>query len=141
MAPEQARGEIAALDERTDVFALGSIFAEVLTGKPAFIGRNADEIHRRAARGDLSPAFARLDAAGCDPELIALAKGCLDPERDDRPRDAGEIARSISSYRAGVEDLRLVPIDLREDGRDVRPSDFDPGSQPALAHNDEYRQG
>jgi hypothetical protein len=37
------------------------------------------------------------------------------------------------------EDLRLVPIDLRDAGRDVRPSNFDPGSQPALAHNDEYR--
>jgi hypothetical protein len=43
--------------------------------------------------------------------------------------------------RPEFEDLRLVSIDLGDDGRDVRPSDFDPGSPPALAHNDEYRQG
>ena len=38
MAPEQARGEIDRLDERADVFALGSILCEILTGQPAFVG-------------------------------------------------------------------------------------------------------
>ncbi len=111
MPPEQARGEIGALDERSDVFALGSILVEMMTGKPAFTGRNPGETQRKAARGDLAPAFARLDAGGFDPDLIALAKDCLAPERDARPRDAGEIARSIGSYRTGVEDrLRAAEI-------------------------------
>ena len=39
MAPEQARGETEWLDERCDVFALGSIHCELLTGEPAFTGR------------------------------------------------------------------------------------------------------
>src|SRR6202044_967472 len=64
MAPEQARGEIAEVDERADVFALGSILCEVLTGSPAFIGRTSGEIQRKAARGDLGEAMARLDARG-----------------------------------------------------------------------------
>ena len=41
MAPEQARGEIDRIDERADVFALGSILCEILTGEPAFTGRAA----------------------------------------------------------------------------------------------------
>src|SRR3954465_10839637 len=41
MAPEQARGEVGRLDERCDVFALGSILCEILTGEPAFTGRTS----------------------------------------------------------------------------------------------------
>ena len=77
MAPEQARGEIDRVDERVDVFALGSILCEVLTGRPAFTGRSPEEIHRKAAGGDLAEALARLAACGADDELIALARACL----------------------------------------------------------------
>ena len=77
MAPEQARGEIERVDERADVFALGSILCEVLTGKPAFVGRSSGEIQRKAALGDLGEAFGRLDAAGADGVLVGLAKEWL----------------------------------------------------------------
>src|SRR5262249_23634165 len=53
MAPEQARGEIHAIDERTDVFSLGSILCEILTGRPAYSGRTSAEIHQRAEQADL----------------------------------------------------------------------------------------
>ena len=86
MAPEQARGEIDRVDERVDVFALGSILCEVLTGRPAFTGRSPEEIHRKAAGGDLAEALARLGACGADDELIALARACLAAGREDRPR-------------------------------------------------------
>ena len=63
MAPEQARGEIDLVDERADVFALGSILCEVLTGRPAFTGRTTGEIHRKAALGDLAATWLRSRAA------------------------------------------------------------------------------
>ncbi len=79
MAPEQARGEIGDLDERADVFGLGSILCEILTGRPAFVAGEPAERLRRSARGDLADAFARLEGCGCEPELIALARHCLAP--------------------------------------------------------------
>ncbi len=80
MAPEPARGEIDRLDERCDVFALGSILCELLSGEPAFTGRSSGEIERKASRGELKDALERLDRSGSDAELIALAKDCLAPE-------------------------------------------------------------
>ena len=44
MSPEQVRGEVDALDQRADVFALGSILCEILTGRAAFTGKDWAEI-------------------------------------------------------------------------------------------------
>jgi serine/threonine-protein kinase len=112
MAPEQARGETVAVDERADVFALGSMLCEVLTGQPAFTGRSSGEIQRKAARGEVSEAFARLERCGADAELVALAKECLAPERDDRPRDATVFVERLGGYLASMEQrLRTAEVE------------------------------
>jgi serine/threonine protein kinase len=100
--PEQAREQPA--DERSDVFGLGGILCHILTGGPPFRGENADDVLRMAAAGDLTAAFSRLDSSGADPELIDLCKRCLSPEPANRPPDAGEVARFVSTYRITAED-------------------------------------
>jgi serine/threonine-protein kinase len=104
MAPEQARGETDRVDERADVFALGSILCEVLTGEPAFTGRSALEIIRKASRGDLAGALSRLDSCGADVELVGLARDCLASEAEDRPRQAGAVAEQVTAHLAGVQE-------------------------------------
>ncbi|MEO8841807.1 MAG: serine/threonine-protein kinase [Kofleriaceae bacterium] len=44
MAPEQATGQHSAVDERTDIFALGAILYEMVSGKPAFSGASIPEV-------------------------------------------------------------------------------------------------
>lgn len=51
MSPEQARGEINKLDERTDIYALGTILYEILTGHPAYEGVTGLEILRKVISG------------------------------------------------------------------------------------------
>ena len=115
MAPEQARGETSRVDERADVFALGSILCELLTGEPAFTGRSAGEIHRKAALGDTASALARIDASAADSDLIALAKDCLSREPEARPRDAASVSGRIASYLASVQDkLRRAELETVE---------------------------
>jgi serine/threonine-protein kinase len=111
MAPEQARGELDQVDERADVFGLGAILCEILTGKPPFLGRDRKETHERAARGDLEKADQRLESCGADADLVTLCRACLASEPTARPRNAGEVARRITAHLAGVQD-RLRQAEL-----------------------------
>lgn len=97
MAPEQARGEPA--DQRADVFALGAMLCEILTGSPPFVGTNAVGLIQQAAAGKLGDAIQRLDASSADKDLVDLCKACLSPERDQRPKNAGEIQDALTRYR------------------------------------------
>jgi serine/threonine-protein kinase len=113
MPPEQARGDIALLDRRADVFSLGAILCEVLTGKPPYVGVSYQEICRKAAGGDLTDTCARLEACGADAELIALTRACLAAEPADRPRDAQAVADALTAYLDGVQE-RLRQAELAE---------------------------
>src|SRR6516225_1497048 len=121
MAPEQARGEVDVLDERCDVFALGSILCEILTGLAAVTGRTSAEIQHKAARGDLAEALTRLDRCGAEADLIVLARDCLAAEADDRPRDAGVVAGRLASYRASIQE-RTRAAELERARAEMRAS-------------------
>jgi PAS domain S-box-containing protein len=110
MAPEQARGETLRIDERTDVFELGGILCAILTGRPPYVGRSAEEICERAAAGDLTHTLARLDCCAAEREVVALAKQCLAAEPENRPRDGGAVAAAVTAYL--VSDLRRAERDL-----------------------------
>jgi serine/threonine-protein kinase len=118
MAIEQARGEVAGLDERADVFGLGAILCEVLTGEPPYRG-GREEAHWQAARGELADAFARLQTSGADGELLALGKDCLAKDRDERPRDAGVVAERMTAYQRGVQE-RLRQAEMAQAQAQVR---------------------
>ena len=104
MPPEQAQGGAAWLDARADVFALGAILLEILTGKPPYHGATGPGLLGKAADADLDDARTRLDALQIDARLITLTRRCLAPERTDRPAHAGEVAESMAGHFAAVEE-------------------------------------
>ncbi len=103
MPPEQAMGRVADVDERADVFAMGSILCQILTGEPAYVGEGSDRLIQ-AVRADIDDAMQRLDACDVDDDLRKLAKACLSPTRGDRPRNAGIVADAFSAYLAGIDE-------------------------------------
>jgi tetratricopeptide (TPR) repeat protein len=101
MAPEQARGE-GEIDARADVFALGCVLYECLTGQPAFVAEQTigllakillDEVPRLRELVPAAPA--RLD------DLVGRM---LDKEPAARPVDAAEVAAELGAIAAGLAD-------------------------------------
>jgi serine/threonine-protein kinase len=114
MPPEQARGEIGRLDERSDVFALGAMLCEVLTGAPPYHG-DPESVLSRAANGEIDDATRRLDGCAADAELVALAKRCLAPAPPARPRHAGVVATDLAAWRNATEErARAAQIAVAE---------------------------
>jgi eukaryotic-like serine/threonine-protein kinase len=72
MSPEQVRGERAAVDARTDLYALGVTLYELLTLRPAFNGRNRDELVRRILDEDPVPPRRINPSVAKDLETIVL---------------------------------------------------------------------
>jgi serine/threonine-protein kinase len=105
MSPEHARGEVDLVDERADVFSLGAILCEILTGQPPYPSdeRGGDGQLERAQAGRLDGALERLNGCTTDAGLVDVCRQCLavDPAR--RPRHAGHVADQVAAWRLSVE--------------------------------------
>ena len=100
MPPEQALGRVEDLDERGDIFSLGGILCEILTGNPPYCG---DDRMSAATMALLEPTYARLDSCGADQRLTDLCKRCLQPLPKDRPASAETLADEVAAFITSVE--------------------------------------
>jgi len=98
LSPEQARGDVAAVDRRADVFGLGGILCEILTGGRPYTADGLAERWRQAREGDLSGAIARLDASVGPMPMIELCRRCLAAAPENRPGHAGELVAACVEY-------------------------------------------
>ncbi len=102
VAPEVAFGDWSKIDHRADLFALGVVLFEILTGQRPFAGRDAAELILQTvtqappAPRDLNPLCPLLLEDLC---LELLAK-----EREARPASADEVAERVESYMEGAKE-------------------------------------
>lgn len=99
MAPEQITGK-PEMSNRTDLYALGCVLYEMLTGRPPFLGGTVAEVLQKHVRDSPQPlASIALD---CPPQLEAIVAELLAKRPDNRPPDATTTAQRLREIDQNV---------------------------------------
>lgn len=112
MAPEQAQGRLDMVGPWTDIFGLGAILYEILTGGPPFVGKTTVEVLQRASHAEVVPP--RIHWSDVPQALEAACLKAMSDAPADRYTSAAEFAREIQGWQD--RQRRLAEDELRQAG-------------------------
>ncbi len=95
MPPEQALGQLELVDARSDVYGLGAILYEILTGEPPFRGPRKEVLRQVVHEAPKPP---RQRVSEVTPALEAVCLKCLAKVPSQRYTSAAELAREVQRY-------------------------------------------
>jgi serine/threonine protein kinase len=98
MAPEQADGRLDQIDNRTDIYGLGAVLYEILTGHPPFDGQNTEDVLNHVRH--LTPLRPRTRVRETPLPLEAVCLKCLHKRPADRYATTKELAADIQRFLA-----------------------------------------
>jgi serine/threonine-protein kinase len=104
LSPEQARGD--EVTASADIYSLGAVFYEELTGRPPFRFSNLAELAEQQREGAVTPV--RDLEPSVPHEIEALVMRCLAREPRFRPGSAAEVVRALEPQRAATSPATLV---------------------------------
>jgi serine/threonine-protein kinase len=101
MAPEQARGNPDDVDERSDVFGLGALLFEVLSGQPPYGDGDSNIIMKRAAAGDVISIDKACERVGVSRRIRAIAERATQPDPAKRYSSITEMRDAMRAFLHG----------------------------------------
>lgn len=107
LAPEQARGDRTGEGVRTDVYALGAILYELLTGRPPFLGESPAAVLQQVLQSE--PVAPRVLNPAVPTDLQSICLKCLEKESARRYASAEEVAEELRRFLRG-EAVAVRPI-------------------------------
>ena len=107
MSPEQARG--ASTDERTDVYGLGAIIFEMLTGKPLIFGQDLDQVVRQILERPTPRPSVIAPQRDIPPELETLCLQCLSRDPDHRHADLPSLITDLKAAQRAMVPVPQAP--------------------------------
>jgi eukaryotic-like serine/threonine-protein kinase len=99
IAPEQVNGSAGKLGPASDVYSLGAILFDLLTGRPPFLGEHALKVIQQASEKP-APKLRTL-MPGLDRDLETICAKCLEREPSARYRSAGDLAEDLERWLEG----------------------------------------
>lgn len=103
MSPEQVLFSEPDIDGRTDVYLIGGLLYEILTGLPPHGGTSVVEVLAGAISGRVAPPAERVPGRSVPPALAAIAMRALQPHPDDRYQSVLDLQRDVRAYQRGEE--------------------------------------
>lgn len=132
MAPEMAMGPMEKITFRSDVYLLGAILYEIVTGKPPHQGKNAMKCLMAAARNEIVP----TEKTG---ELVDIALKAMATDPKDRYPDVRSFQQAIREYLSHTESISLSTRAEEDLAEALRTDDYQQFSRALFAFQEAYK--
>jgi len=139
MAPEMATGPISKIGPQSDVYLLGAMLFEIVTGRPPHAGKNAMKCLMAAGRNQIrdpnEEACTKNDPTG---ELLEIAMKAMETEISDRYQTVQEMQAAIREYQSHRESVTLSSRAAADLKKARETQDYQDFSKAVFAYEEAY---